>query len=425
MKNAIDGITFRDMILSGLNNLRHAEEKINLINVFPVPDNDTGTNMRLTLQHGFESTKENANFSAYLNDLSSGMVFGARGNSGVILSQLFKGMSYSLAGKVIVSPHEFTNGLVYGYKSAYKSIFNPTEGTILTVAREAVEAIKFTIRGRVNMTNLFDRYLSQLYISLKNTPELLPCLKEAQVIDSGALAYIKIIEGMYKALLGTPITEDSIDAKTNVYPEYMADFKQQTIADIFKPVSILSVVTGAYIIDEFKEYGADYIIEAGPDMNVSLDEFKNAINKIKSDKIIIIPNSLNNIKAANDCIKQMKINNVIVIESKDLIQGYYALQMDIPDNDINSRVLEMKKSIKEIQTFEINSKEYAFDLFKESFLKIGNLDEKVGLVLIFNEDVNEDTKDKIMDYVYDNYPFIEVKAIDGGKQFNSIIGGIF
>ena len=99
--------------------------------------------------------------------------------------------------------------------------------------------------------------------------------------------------------------------------------------------------------------------------------------------------------------------------------------MDIPDNDINSRVLEMKKSIKEIQTFEINSKEYAFDLFKESFLKIGNLDEKVGLVLIFNEDVNEDTKDKIMDYVYDNYPFIEVKAIDGGKQFNSIIGGIF
>ena len=187
MKTIINGNDFRGMIENALNNLINAEDIINSMNVFPVADGDTGTNMRLTLEHGFVHAGSNRHLGLYLKDLSSGMLLGARGNSGVILSQFFKGMSIELLSKGIVNPREMKNSLIRAYQVAYSAVINPVEGTMLTVAREGIENIKHRIFGRqITMNQTLRLYLKEMNASLQRTPELLPVLKEAAVLDSGA-----------------------------------------------------------------------------------------------------------------------------------------------------------------------------------------------------------------------------------------------
>ena len=205
MRRLITGFDFQLMVQNGLNNIRIAEQKVNSMNVFPVADGDTGTNMRLTLENGFTKANRNKHLGNYLKELASGMLLGARGNSGVILSQLFKGMSISLADKGIVNPGEFRDALICGYQTAYKAVVNPVEGTILTVAREGIENIKSQITGRISIEDSMKLYLKAMNVSLEKTPELLDVLKEASVLDSGAYGYIVIVEGMYKYLLGEEI----------------------------------------------------------------------------------------------------------------------------------------------------------------------------------------------------------------------------
>ena len=137
------------MLSFALANLINAEKVINSMNVFPVADGDTGTNMRLTLENGYKFAKPNKHLGLYLKDVASGMLLGARGNSGVILSQLFKGMSNYYLEKGISNPGELREALISAYKTAYRSVINPVEGTILTVSREGIENIKDLIRGKI------------------------------------------------------------------------------------------------------------------------------------------------------------------------------------------------------------------------------------------------------------------------------------
>lgn len=205
MRRLINGIEFQQMVRNGLNNIRAEEQRVNSMNVFPVADGDTGTNMRLTLENGYNRAIENKHLGLYLKELAAGMLLGARGNSGVILSQLFKGMSNELADKGIVNPKELKEALIKAYQTAYRAVVNPVEGTILTVAREGIENIKEKIYGRVSIETTLQLYLKEMNLSLKRTPELLDVLKEASVLDSGAYGYIVIVEGMYKYLLGEEI----------------------------------------------------------------------------------------------------------------------------------------------------------------------------------------------------------------------------
>ena len=207
MRQRINGYDFQLMVQSALNNIRLAEQRVNSMNVFPVADGDTGTNMRLTLENGFKRAQQVKHLGLYLKDLASGMLLGARGNSGVILSQLFKGMSIFLERKGIVNPGELREALILGYKTAYKAVVNPVEGTILTVAREGIEEIKTQIRGRISLEATLKLYLEAMYRSLQRTPEKLEVLKESNVLDSGAYGYIVIIEGMYKYLIGEEVKE--------------------------------------------------------------------------------------------------------------------------------------------------------------------------------------------------------------------------
>ena len=151
MRQRINGYDFQLMVQSGLNNIRLAEQRVNSMNVFPVADGDTGTNMRLTLENGFKRAQQTRHLGLYLKDLSGGMLLGARGNSGVILSQIFKGMSNALINKGIVNPGELRDSFILGYKTAYKAVVNPVEGTILTVAREGIEEVRYQIKGKISL----------------------------------------------------------------------------------------------------------------------------------------------------------------------------------------------------------------------------------------------------------------------------------
>ena len=205
----VDGALFAKMLANGLAKLRVNEEKINKLNVFPVADGDTGTNMRLTLESGVNSSKATKELGGYLRSVSEGMLYGARGNSGVILSQLFSGFSAELARYYAVSSMELRNAFYRAYRTAYNSVVRPVEGTILTVAREGVENILHQVRRDTSVEQLLSMYLAEMKKSLSYTPELLPELKEAGVVDSGALGYITIVEGMLNYLYGEKIEYDS------------------------------------------------------------------------------------------------------------------------------------------------------------------------------------------------------------------------
>ena len=217
MRKSFNGTTFQKMLGHGLANLIAVENVVNSMNVFPVADGDTGTNMRLTIEHGYKVAKPNRHLGQYLKDVASGMLLGARGNSGVILSQLFKGMSNYYLSKGMSNPGELREALISAYKTAYKSVLNPVEGTILTVAREGIENIKEQIKGDITIEETLKLYIDEMNRSLERTPDLLPTLKEASVLDSGAYGYILIFQGMLKCLLGEEISAEIIvpQATTN------------------------------------------------------------------------------------------------------------------------------------------------------------------------------------------------------------------
>ena len=204
----INGSQLEQMLRNGLANLKTQESEINRLNVFPVSDGDTGTNMRLTLEHGIQYAYSTAAAGDYLKKLSEGMLLGARGNSGVILSQFFKGFYVELARCSQLGVGELRNGLIRGYRTAYSAVVKPTEGTILTVTREGIEHIRGQINRYTTVEQLFTMYIAEMKKTLAQTPEMLPVLKESGVVDSGALGFIAIAEGMLKCLFGEIIEDD-------------------------------------------------------------------------------------------------------------------------------------------------------------------------------------------------------------------------
>lgn len=198
----ISGFDFLYMLENGAKNLALDFERINALNVFPVPDGDTGSNMKMTIEGGIkEGKKQNdSNIGLITKKIARAMVLSARGNSGVILSQFFKGLSIGLDGIENVDALVFAKAMIEGTKKAYSVVSNPVEGTILTVMREAGENTIKKINDKTFFEEFFEIYLSEANRSLERTPELLPLLKKAGVIDSGGAGFILIIEGMLKAL---------------------------------------------------------------------------------------------------------------------------------------------------------------------------------------------------------------------------------
>ncbi len=205
MQKTINGLAYRSILENGLKNLAKNKTMLNDLNVFPVPDGDTGTNMLMTLRNGLEALSDDClSLDDVAQRFATASVFGARGNSGVIVSQFFKGIADCFKGKTQVDCNGFVDALVSGYQFAYRAVLNPVEGTMLTVLRESADKVR-ALGEFDNVAQLVDAYLLCANASLQKTPELLPVLKKAGVVDSGAAGIVCFFEGVKLGLAGESI----------------------------------------------------------------------------------------------------------------------------------------------------------------------------------------------------------------------------
>ena len=229
----LNGQSLKQLLISGSNNLYNHYPEVDALNVFPVPDGDTGMNMNLTLTSGSKEIQNRSDESAYeiSKVFSRGLLMGARGNSGVITSQIFRGFSKGLDGLEEVDAPAFSAAFQKGVEVAYKAVVNPVEGTILTVIRESSQFLADNVKDNMSIEKCLDLMLQEARESLKRTPELLPVLKEAGVIDSGGAGLIRILEGMRIAAGGDFVersqataTETQTSASDDEQEGYLLEF---------------------------------------------------------------------------------------------------------------------------------------------------------------------------------------------------------
>lgn len=209
----IEGAKLAEMILLGASHLSNNADMIDALNVFPVPDGDTGTNMNLSMTSGANEVKKvsNGTVSEVANALAKGLLMGARGNSGVILSQLFRGFSKGVTDLEQLTTESMAKGLQNGVKTAYKAVIKPVEGTILTVAKDTANEAEKVAQETDDLVEFMERVLEASKKSLEYTPELLPVLKEVGVVDSGGQGLVVIYEAFLASLKGEALPEVDID----------------------------------------------------------------------------------------------------------------------------------------------------------------------------------------------------------------------
>lgn len=277
----LEGKQFRLMIATGATRLDKNAEYVNSLNVFPVPDGDTGTNMNLSLASGAKAVSNTASES--IGDLSAalskGLLMGARGNSGVILSQLFRGFGKAIENKETLSSKDFSEAFTRGVETAYKAVMKPVEGTILTVARESAKAGEKKAKETDDVVVVMEAVVHGAKKSLAKTPDLLPILKEVGVVDSGGQGLLFIYEGFLEVLSGKVIEEDI----TRPSPQEMSELVN---AEHHRSVS-------DHIHTEDIKYGycTEIMVEIGKgetvDSEFDYDTFRNHLNEI-GDSLLVV-----------------------------------------------------------------------------------------------------------------------------------------
>ena len=204
----IDATTLKKMFLAGAASIEAKKEYINELNVFPVPDGDTGTNMTLTIMSAVKEVNmlQDPSIEELAKAISGGSLRGARGNSGVILSQLFRGFTKEIREYKEINVTIMTNAIQKAVETAYRAVMKPKEGTILTVARGAAEKAMHLVSETDDLVVFGREVIAHMEVVLENTPELLPVLKEAGVVDSGGQGLLEIVKGAYDALLGKEVS---------------------------------------------------------------------------------------------------------------------------------------------------------------------------------------------------------------------------
>ena len=255
----IDGKQVRDMFVSGANNLKNHKDLVDKLNVFPVPDGDTGTNMSLTISCAIKELNkvEQDDIGQLGKALSKGSLMGARGNSGVILSQIIRGIAKSVEGKEHLNVVDLANAFKNGSDTAYKAVIKPIEGTILTVVRESGEYAENIAQEDMDMIEFLELVVEKANESLNKTPELLKALKEAGVVDSGGKGLVLIYEGMLSSLKGNNIelVEGGISSDTNVSVEQnisTEDIKYQYCTEFILETNKVDDLT---VRERFMKYG--------------------------------------------------------------------------------------------------------------------------------------------------------------------------
>ncbi|WP_420768315.1 DAK2 domain-containing protein [Parageobacillus thermoglucosidasius] len=205
----LDGRRFAEMVFQGAAHLSNNAKAVDALNVFPVPDGDTGTNMNLSMTSGAKEVKNNVSdhIGKVSSALAKGLLMGARGNSGVILSQLFRGFAKAIETKQEISSSEFAAALEAGVTTAYKAVMKPVEGTILTVAKDAAKRAVEVAKKEQDIVVVMEEVVKEAKASLQRTPKLLPVLKEVGVVDSGGQGLVYVYEGFLSGLKGESVAD--------------------------------------------------------------------------------------------------------------------------------------------------------------------------------------------------------------------------
>ena len=283
----INGTQFKELLSFGALNLQANFEEVDSLNVFPVPDGDTGTNMLRTIKGGVDalSSSKEKSIGELGKLVTNGMLLSARGNSGVILSQIFRGICKGFENKDEVNALDLVKAYKIGVKQAYGAVVTPVEGTILTVFREAVETVAEKITSESTINDFYDVHLRAAEKALKQTPNLLPILKEAGVIDSGGAGYVYIVKGMVKYL-----HDEKIDA------EFKESFKEENKDS--------QIDFSAFTSDDTLQFGycTEFILRLQKS-KVDIDTFD--VNQIISD--------LNEKDISGDSIVALKDDDVVKV----------------------------------------------------------------------------------------------------------------
>lgn len=264
-REIIQGLQLKNMIISGANNLENNKNLVNSLNVFPVPDGDTGTNMSLTMNSAVKEINKckDLDVSLIADSAANGSLMGARGNSGVILSQIFRGFARGLKNVKEIDSIALANAIMEGSNTAYKAVMKPTEGTILTVIREGAEFGLKIAKATPSVTDLLAKVIEKANDTLNRTPEMLPILKQAGVVDAGGKGLVFILKGMHQYL----VTREVIQLA-----EVPAE---ETEVEVDKPIYDDEIVFG---------YCTEFFIK-GKALNP--DEFKKKIIDI-GDSIVVV-----------------------------------------------------------------------------------------------------------------------------------------
>ncbi|WP_025684214.1 DAK2 domain-containing protein [Paenibacillus maysiensis] len=291
---SLNGTDFTAMVLAGAEQLQQHAEHVNSLNVFPVPDGDTGTNMNLTMSAGVTELKrgDSSSIGVMSGILSKGLLMGARGNSGVILSQLFRGFSRYAAPYEELNTLQFASALQSGVDAAYKAVVKPVEGTILTVAKEAAKHAVFFSRRTNDITELMEEVLAKAKETLAMTQDMLPVLKQVGVVDSGGQGLVYIYEGFMQQL-GSGLVTVPIVKGENVRTAYAPHVSESPTAQVIAPSPDAPISAQAKLETENIEflYDMEFFInrQLGEAQGTDFDEeaFRKALS-VDGDSIIVI-----------------------------------------------------------------------------------------------------------------------------------------
>ena len=399
----IDASLLAKMFLSGAKNLEAKKEWINELNVFPVPDGDTGTNMTMTIMSAANAVKEldNADMKTVVKAISSGSLRGARGNSGVILSQLFRGFAKVVSGYDEVTVDILSEAFEKAVQTAYKAVMQPKEGTILTVARGAADKA-VSMKGRTKDIVAFcEAVIAEAEATLAKTPDMLPVLKQAGVVDSGGQGLVCVLQGAYDALIGKDVdyASEAEAAPAPTKTKYIVEFvvesdaplasyqlkeiqakiekiavgeisdikiaeegaetvaveapKKEEPAEPAKEMGFVSIATGEGLTSIFTELGCDYMIPGGQTMNPSTDDILSAVEKVNAKTVFVLPNNKNIILAANQAADICEDKQIVVIPTKTIPQGITALITFDPDASVEDNQAAMTEEIANVKTGQV------------------------------------------------------------------------
>ena len=438
---SVNGTSFKLLLLSSFNNLKKYEDVINELNVFPVPDGDTGTNMRLTLEYGITNAIDNESIGKYMQSLSYYMLMGSRGNSGVILSQIFRGIAKGVKNLDIADSRSLIDAVVLGYQTAYKAVRSPVEGSILTVCRLGIENIKDN--NYLDIESFLLAFSKSMKKVLDDTPNMLQVLKDANVIDSGGAGLYAIFDGMLAYFSENTTTEIASNNRRKL------KFKR---SDEHKLVSYIAVSNGEGIRTLYEDLGVDFIIDTDRSMSVAASDIIEAIECSNSYYVVILPNNKNNILACEQATSMVKRDGCFILNTKSLIDGYYAMSMvDLTSPDFELQLKNAKKGLANIDRIEItkaikdtsingidfkkgeyvtlvndmviSSNSNIFDAIKMGFKEI-DLSSKEAIAVLYGKELDDDSRDEVSSFMFVEYDTLEIGEVYGDQANYDLIIGI-